>query len=80
MCWKLLTKLFKRKKQEALPRRKPRKWWEFPFRIINTSRGGLNIPKYQPCSACSAGAKRQFKTEIGASYLCRCENRFVVSR
>ena len=83
MCWKLLTKLFKRvRKHEPLPqpKRKPRKWWEFPFRRINTSLGFLNMPRYQPCPACAAGAKRQFKTEVGASYLCRCKNRFVVSR
>lgn len=85
MCWKLLKKLFKHsKKQKPLPQsapeRKPRRWGEFLFRTVNTSRGGLNMPKSQPCPECRAGAKRQFKTEVGANYLCRCGRSFAVIR
>lgn len=86
MFVKLLRNLFKHsKKQEitpqpAAPEKKPRKWWEFPFRLINTSRGGFNMPKYQSCPKCKAGAKRKFKTDYGANYLCRCGNKFAVGR
>ncbi len=80
MCWKWFKNLFKRSKKPTIPGRKPRRWWEFPYRIYNTSRGGLNMPRYQPCPECRAGAKRQFKTEFGANYLCKCGDSFVVSR
>jgi len=81
MCKKLLGKIFKRlRKQKPTPEHKPRSWGESPFSLINTSLGGLNMPKYQPCPKCRAGAKRRFKTDFGASYLCRCGNSFVVRR
>ncbi len=80
MCGKMLTKLFKRSKEQTAPAREPRKWGEFPSRIFSTSLGGPNMPKLQPCPVCRAGAKRQFKTDLGATYLCRCKNRFTVLR
>lgn len=80
MCRELLKKLFRRSKKEKPAERKPRRWWEFPFRLTDTSRGGLNMPKYQPCPKCRAGAKRRFKTDFGANYSCRCGNSFAVIR
>lgn len=85
MCWKLLKKLFRHSKEQeptlqVAPEKKPRRWWEFLFRRVKTSRGGLNMPRYQPCPGHGARAKRQFKTDFGASYLCRCGRSFVVSR
>ncbi|MBA7642564.1 hypothetical protein ES703_50259 [subsurface metagenome] len=56
---------------QPLPGRKPpRKWWEFPVRLVRTSRGGPNMPKYQPCPQCRARSKRQSKTLGGANYRC----------
>ena len=41
-------------------------------RLVRTSRGGPNMPRYQPCSQCHGGSKRQEKLgELGASYFCR---------
>ncbi len=88
MCGKMLKNPFRRSEEgkptpQSVPEHKeykPRKWWEFPFRLINPSRGGFNMPKYQRCPECGAEAKRQFKTDFGAIYLCRCKKRFAVSR
>lgn len=57
----------------------PKKWWEFPFRFIKTSRAGFNMPKSQTCPSCGARAKRREKTERGAIYSCRCKSAFFVS-
>ena len=45
------------------------------YRMANTSRGGPNMPKYQPCPergkgghVCGKGAKRISKTMGGANY------------
>ena len=38
------------------------------YRVANTSRGGPNMPKYQPCPECGKGAKRVSKTMGGANY------------
>ena len=41
-------------------------------RVVRTSRGGPNMPKYQPCPRCHGGAKRREKMgELGANYFCR---------
>jgi len=41
-------------------------------RLVRTSRGGPNMPKYQPCPRCRGGAKRREKLgELGARYFCR---------
>jgi len=44
-------------------------------RIILTSRGGPNMPKFQHCPQCGASAKRKNKTVGGAYYFhkkCDC--------
>lgn len=75
--------LFRRKKiptTEPEPKKKPpRKWWEFPYRLVNTSRGGLNMPKKQPCPEHHGLKKRTKKTLAGAFYWCnRCDGEFFV--
>ncbi|MBA7539242.1 hypothetical protein ES705_31521 [subsurface metagenome] len=42
-------------------------------RLVRTSRGGPNMPKYQPCPQCHGGAKRREKSDTlsGALYFCR---------
>lgn len=40
------------------------------YRVISTSQGGPNMPKFQPCLVCRGGAKRQGKTIGGAYYYC----------
>ncbi len=80
MCWKWFKNLFKRSKKPTIPGRKPRRWWEFPYRIYNTSRGGFNMPKFQNCPDCKAGAKRLVKNVLGAVYKCRCGRSFAVVR
>ena len=49
-----------------------------PVRLISTRRGGPNMPRFQPCPICHAGAKRKFKAELGANYACRCGKAFFV--
>ena len=81
MCRKLFSKLFKRsREQKPAPQPTALEKEQFPFRLIGTDRGGLNMPKFQPCPKCRAWAKRRFKTELGASYSCRCKTTFAVSR
>lgn len=63
---------------EPLEEQRPRKWWEFPVRLIRTSRGGPNMPKYQLCPQCRAGSKRQSKTLGGAYYFCVNHGKFFV--
>lgn len=64
---------------QPLPEKKPpRKWWEFPVRLVRTSRGGPNMPKYQPCPECRQGSKRHYKTHGGAYYLCGKHGEFFV--
>ena len=58
------------------PRRK--KWWEFPFRIVSTSRGGPNMPKSQSCPRCHAATRRTSKAVQGAHYSCRCHEVFFI--
>ncbi len=77
-----LRRLFGRQvKEPDLTEKKapPRKWWEFPFRIIKTGIGGINMPKRQTCPGCGALAKRKEKTRTGAIYSCRCKTTFSVA-
>ncbi len=85
MCLTKIKQFFTRKKKEQpapaeVPEKKrpPRKWWEFPFRIIDTSKGGPDMPKRQRCPQCRAFAKRHHKTLTGAEYHCRCGESFLV--
>lgn len=76
MCIGFFRHLFKREPVKP-PTRPPKTWLErmqekFPgFRFIQTSRGGLNMPKYQYCPQCHGGARREAKTVGGANYRCR---------
>ena len=92
MCKGLLSKLMGRvsrrvskdqpvsEEVETRKEKEPRKWWQFPVRLVRTRRLGPNMPKRQPCPSCHAGAKRKFKTEFGANYVCRCGRVFFVGR
>ncbi len=77
MCFHKIKEIFGKSKLaappegEAIKEKPPRKWWQFPFRVLQASRGGPNMPKYQPCAQCHASSKRQEKTLGGANYLCR---------
>lgn len=48
--------------------------------LVNTSRGGPNMPKYQLCSngCCSLPSRRVRKTLGGATYHCRRHGDFFV--
>jgi len=48
------------------------------FRFVSTDRGGLNMPKYQPCPVCGKGSKRRNKTMGGADYCCPVHGVFFV--
>ncbi len=49
-------------------------------RMVRTSRGGHNMPRYQPCPQCHADSKRREKTRGGANYWCRkCKTSFLVT-
>ena len=59
----------------AAEEKKPEKKKRPAYRVANTSRGGPNMPKYQPCPergkgghVCGKGAKRISKTMGGANY------------
>jgi len=45
---------------------------------VDTSKGGPNMPKYQPCHLCSRGAKRSRKTMGGAQYRCPVHGEFFI--
>ena len=47
---------------------------------IATSRGGPNMPVFQPCPECHASSQRLMKTEGGAYYRCRTHGEFFVKR
>jgi len=91
MCMKWFKGLFRRepalvKVVEERPAAKPKTWLEkmrekFPhFRFVDTSLGGPNMPKYQPCPspACGVNRKRVSKTEGGANYRCVNHGDFFV--
>lgn len=48
------------------------------YRVVRTSRGGINMPKRQSCPVCQSSSKRQEKTLNGASYRCSTHGRFFV--
>jgi len=58
--------------------------WQSPklfkriVRLVNTSRGGLNMPKRQSCPDCGRQVKRSHKTTEGAVYICSCGMRNYV--
>ena len=49
-------------------------------KIVKTSHGGLNMPKYQPCPKCHDGSERERKIEDGAFYICSTHGEFFVRR
>lgn len=49
-----------------------------PRRLVRTSRGGLDMPKYQPCPMCWRRSKRREKTLSGAHYRCPNHGIFLV--
>lgn len=49
-----------------------------PGRPIETSRGGLNAPKYQPCPMCRRGSRRTMKSGSLAYYRCANHGEFPV--
>lgn len=55
-----------------------RKWYDFPFKKIVTSRGLLNMPKRQPCPRCRHMCKRSRKMASGARYTCAVHGVFFV--
>lgn len=64
---------------------RPKKtWWDklkakLPSaRWIMTPRGGINMPKYQPCPECGKGSRRNRKVETGAIYSCCNHGEFLV--
>ena len=81
MCFSKIRRIFgkrKPKKEVVVKEKPPRKWWQVPVRVVRTSRGGLNMPKFQPCPQCHAGSKRYNKTMGGANYSCRTHGEFFV--
>jgi hypothetical protein len=48
------------------------------YRMVRTSRGGINMPKKQPCPVCSSNCKRQDKTLGGANYRCSKHGSFFI--
>jgi len=48
------------------------------YRMVRTSRGGINMPKKQPCPVCSSNSKRIDKTLGGANYRCSKHGSFFV--
>ena len=50
------------------------------YTAINTSRGGHNMPRFQPCPLDHGQKKRAGKTMGGALYYCnKCDTNFFVS-
>lgn len=57
-----------------------RKWWQFPFRMLDTNRGGINMPKRQPCPVCHSWGRRTDKLVGGANYRCSKHGEFFVRK
>ena len=89
MCWKKLKGLFRSKK--GTPQQEPaltqvkksrdERWLERhpDMKLVSTSRGGSNMPKYQPCPLGHGWKKRNGKTMAGALYWCNvCQSSFLV--
>lgn len=87
-----ISKFFKRgavKEAETEPERIPIKEGEVEPkrnlvkekpRAFRRSRGGRDMPRYQPCPQCGKGSKRQVKTLTGAKYRCINHGEFLVVR
>jgi len=54
--------------------------WTPEMRLIMPGQVGPNMPKYQPCAACTRGSKRVSKTIGGANYRCRYHGEFFVRK
>ena len=89
MCISSVRRLVKRmfpgqKVEEPAPappaaeEKKPGKKKGLLHRTVNTSRGGPNMPKYQPCPDCGKWSKRESKTMGGAYYRCVNHGQFFV--
>ncbi|MHB8084314.1 MAG: hypothetical protein ACYDHZ_00610 [Dehalococcoidia bacterium] len=72
-------------KDSPAPLKKMKTWWERFLvdhpgsRIILTSRGGPNMPRFQPCPDHGTWGKRSQKFMGGAEYYCRqCKSTFFV--
>jgi len=90
MCWKKLKGLFRSKMDKGQPpepaltqvkesrydrwlKRHPK------MKLVSTSRGGPNMPQYQPCPLGHGWKKRKGKTMAGALYWCNiCKAEFFV--
>jgi len=59
--------------EKEKPKKKKRPW-----RSVRTSRGGLSMPKHQPCPMCQQRSKRREKTRSGAHYVCPIHGTFLV--
>jgi len=82
MCWSKIANYFRRRKvRREIYKRLAREAQEREIKALSTSRGGLNMPKHQPCPDCHGAAKRYSKTESGAFYQCnKCHLTFFVKR
>ena len=50
------------------------------YMSVRTSRGGINMPKRQPCPVCCSSSKREYKTLGGARYRCCKHGTFFIRR
>lgn len=90
MCFQKIKNLLLRflRKKEAQrveyeipkePQRIRREKKEQELRYVRTNRGGLNMPKYQPCPKNHGWKKQRHKTLGGAVYWCNlCQDEFFV--
>lgn len=84
VVWHFLRNLFTR--EAKVPTEKPGKTWldkmreRFAtFRFVDTSLGGLNMPKFQPCPEGHGQKKRDSKAAGGAYYWCNtCQHHFFM--
>lgn len=60
------------------PKPKSRKLFRQIGRLVSPSRGGLNMPKFQPCPQCRGKARRVTKTMGGGNYKCVDHGEFFV--
>ena len=75
---KVLAKEGKVEETKEERKKPPRRWWDFPFRMVNTSRGGIDMPRRQPCPECHSWVRRTEKLAGGANYLCSKHGEFFV--
>ena len=76
-----IAQLFTGKTTQELEAQPPKPQKEKPARrAINTSRGGPNMPRFQPCPLGHGPKKRVAKTVGGALYHCnKCQSDFLIS-